>query len=521
MEKDYDYIVIGSGFGGSVSALRLAEKGYRVAVFEMGKWWTPENLPKSNWSLAKWLWQPTLGLRGFFGMRFFKHIVVLHGNAVGGGSITYANTLLEPSEKFWNQGTWAELNKWSEVMPRFYQTARFMLGVTQNKILAPADLKLQAMAKAAGVEKSFYATDVGIFFGDEKDEPGTSYDDPYFNGEGPTRKSCIGCGACMIGCRHGAKNSLDQNYLYLAQKRGARILAESKVTDVIPIDDGYEVTVNSRQKFTTKGVVFAASSLGTQDLLFKLKQKGSLPLISETLGAQVRTNAESLIGVRFPGSKEDLSKGIAIGSGIYIDEHTHIEATRYPEGSDFMGLISTVMTLGRPGLTRPLTWLTTLLKLLLTKPLTTLRSLKPWGWARESMIFLCMQTVDAHLMMKRKRRWYWPFSSRLVTSGPAIPTFIPAANTFALKAAEAMGGIPMTSMPEIFLNIPMTAHCIGGAIMGKNSREGVCDFKSQVFGYQNMYICDGSVIGANLGVNPSLTITALAEHAMSYIPEKN
>ena len=340
MQYDYDFIVIGSGFGGSVSALRLAEKGYRVAVLEQGRRWTSGNLPRSNWNLARWIWQPALGLRGFFAMRFFKHLVVLHGNAVGGGSITYGNVLLVPPESVWSQGSWAGLNDWPRVMPGHFETARRMLGVATNRLLAPADLRLREMARTIGAENSFYPTEVGVFFGKEGDEPGATYADPYFGGEGPPRKSCISCGGCMVGCRHDAKNTLDRNYLYLAERKGAEVIAESKVVDVRPLSDradgsaGYSIRVISAAKgsrgrhrtIACRGVVFAASSLGTQDLLFRLREKKSLPRISEALGTRVRTNAESLIGVRFPGSKVDLSKGIAIGSGIYVDDHTHIEA---------------------------------------------------------------------------------------------------------------------------------------------------------------------------------------------------
>ncbi|WP_235971783.1 GMC family oxidoreductase [Azohydromonas caseinilytica] len=529
---DYDFVVIGSGFGGSVSALRLTEKGYRVAVLEQGRRWTPADLPKSNWNLARWIWRPGLGLHGFFSMRFFAHVVVLHGNAVGGGSIAYGNTLLVAPDHVWTQGSWAGLNDWAAVMPAHYATAKRILGVTTNRWLAPADLRLRDMARAGGVQATFQPTEVGVFFGKDGDAPGTRYDDPFFGGEGPARTSCVGCGGCLVGCRHGAKNTLDRNYLYLAEKRGAAVLAQTKVVDVRPIDGrddgaaGYLVTAvappapgrKGTRRFRCRGVVFAASSLGTQELLFRLKERGSLPRISDALGHHVRTNAESLIGVRFPGSKLDLSQGIAIGSSVHIDEHTHIEAVRYPRGSDFMGLLSTVMTLGRPGPTRILTWLATLSRLMVTQPARTLRLLSPLGFARESMIFLCMQTLDAHLTMRWARRWFWPFSKALVTHGKKIPTLIPAANAFAVKAAQATGGIAMTSLPEILLNVPMTAHCMGGAAMAHHRAQGVCDGKSRVFGYRNMYICDGSMLGANLGVNPSLTITALAEHAMSHIP---
>ncbi|HVL77478.1 MAG TPA: GMC oxidoreductase [Noviherbaspirillum sp.] len=534
-DYDYDFVVIGSGFGGSVSALRLVEKDYRVAVVEQGKRWTADNMPKNNWDVARWVWRPALGMRGFFSMQFFRHVVVLHGNAVGGGSIVYANTLLVPPDTVWRQGSWAGLNDWERVMPAHYATARRMLGVTTNRRLGPADLKLREMAALVGAEDSFYPTEVGIFFGKDEDPPGSAYADPYFGGEGPARNSCTACGGCMVGCRHNAKNSLDKNYLYLAEKKGAALLAETRVVDVRPLaaredgSAGYEVqtvslagdTRGAKRRLTCRGVVFAASSLGTQELLFRLKEKRSLPRVSDALGRHVRTNAESLIGIRFPGTRTDLSEGVAIGSGVYIDEHTHIEAVRYPKGSDSMGMLSTVMTLGRPGPTRILTWLATLARLLVTRPISTLRVLSPFGSARESIIFLCMQTLDGHLTMRLKRRWFWPFSKQLATHGERIPTFIPAANDFAMKAAQATGGVAQTSITEILLNIPMTAHCMGGAAMAASPADGVCDGKNRVFGYHNMYICDGSMLGANLGVNPSLTITALTEHAMSHVPPKS
>jgi cholesterol oxidase len=531
-QYDYDFIVVGSGFGGSVSALRLTEKGYRTAVIEMGRRWTPDNLPKTTWSLWSWLWLPQLGMHGFFSMRLFRHVMVLHGNAVGGGSIAYGNTLMVPPDKVWNQGTWAGLNDWLCVLPEHYATAKHMLGVTTNRILGPADLRLKEMATLVGAEKSFYKTDVAVFFGNDGDDRGQAYPDPFFGGEGPERNSCIGCGGCIVGCRHNAKNTLDKNYLYLAEKRGMKLFAQTKVVDVKPLNgkddgaDGYEVRmvasagrqVEAPSRLTCRGIVFAASSLGTQELLFRLKDRGSLSCISDTLGKSVRTNAESIIGVRYPGSKIDLSQGIAIGSGVYIDENTDIQACRYSKGSDAIALINTVQTLGRPGWTRPIVWLATLVKLLLTQPWTTLRTLWPVGYAAETMILLCMQVIDAHVDMRLKRPWFWPFVKVLGSEGKRLPAFIPEANEFARKAAQATGGFATTSITEILFNIPTTAHCMGGAGMAHTPAEGVCDGQNRVFGYANMYICDGSMLGANLGVNPSLTITALTELAMSRIP---
>jgi len=529
---DFDFIVIGSGFGGSVSAYRLAEKGYKVAVMEMGRRWTPENLPRTNWLLWRWIWRPRLALRGFFNIKMFRHVLILHGCAVGGGSITYANTLLVPKESVWENGSWAGLADWQAEMPAHYETAARMLGVRENQILGPADHILKQAADAAGAGHTFYRTNVAVFQAPEGEPAGRTYPDPYFGGEGPERTTCIGCGGCMVGCRYNAKNSLDKNYLYLAERRGARVFAETRVVDVAPLNarldgsEGYEVrTTDStallggqRQRFTCRGVVFAASALGTLDLLFRLKQKGSLPAISDQLGNRVRTNAESLIGVRVPGGRDDLSKGIAIGSGFYLDDDTHIEAVRYPEGSDAMALMSTLLTNGRPGWTRILLWMRTLAISLVRHPIRTVRCLQPFRWARESLILLCMQTVEGYVNMRLRRPWYWPFHKALVSSGDRIPTFIPSANEFASKAAASTGGTPMSMLTEILFDIPGTAHILGGCPMGGSRADGVVDHRNRAFEYKNLYICDGSVLAANLGVNPSLTICAITERAMSFLP---
>jgi len=529
---DFDFIVIGSGFGGSVSALRLAEKGYRVAVMEMGRRWKPADLPRTSWSIHRWFWHPKVGLRGFFNMRLFKHATIFHGCAVGGGSITYAGTLLRPADKVWESGSWAELAAWKAEMPRHYETATRMLGVTENKILGPTDRLLQKTAEAIGCGHTFYRTHVGIFQPAEG-EPGLrTFPDPFFGGEGPDRTTCTACGGCIMGCRHGAKNTLDLTYLYLAEKRGVRVFPETKVVDVRPRSsagdggEGYEVrTVRSTawirrqpQRFTCRAVVFSASSLGTMELLFRLREKGSLPAISEQLGKHVRTNSESLIGARVPGCREDLSQGIAIGSGVYIDEHTHIEAVRYPRGSDTMSLLTTPLTDGRPGSQRIALWLKNILGSLLRHPLKTLRLFWPSGWAREAVILLCMQALEGHIEMSWRRPWFWPFRKFLVSQGEKVPTYIPQANEFAKKFAELAGGTAMSMLPEILFDVPGTAHCIGGCVIADSPARGVVDEHHRVFGYKNMYICDGSVIAANLGVNPSLTITALAERAMSFIP---
>ncbi|SPE44992.1 Cholesterol oxidase [Candidatus Sulfotelmatobacter sp. SbA7] len=483
---DFDFIVIGSGFGGSVSAHRLVEKGYRVAVMEMGRRWTPDNLPHTSWSLHRWLWRPHVGLRGFFNIQFFKHATIFHGCAVGGGSITYACTLLPPPEKVWEAASWTGLSDWKAEMPQHYETAGRMLGVTENRILGPADLLLKKAAEVAGSGHTFYCTKVSIFQPAEGEPGGKTFPDPYFGGEGPARTTCIACGGCMMGCRHGAKNTLDLGYLYLAEKHGAQVFPETQVVNVKPLHGasdgsaGYEVgTVDSTawirrqpRRFTCRGVIFSASSLGTMELLFQLKEKGSLPAISNQLGQHVRTNSESLIGARD----------------------------------------------GRPGPRRIALWLKNVLVSLLRHPFKTVRVLQPLGWAREFVILLCMQTLDGEIEMRWQRPWFWPFRKFLVSRGEKVPAYIPKANEFAKTLAQLTGGFPMSMLPEILFNVPGTAHCIGGCVIADKATHGVVDSRHRVFNYKNMYICDGSVVAANLGVNPSLTITALAERAMSFIP---
>jgi len=526
-EHDFDFLVIGSGFGGSVSACRLAEKGYRVGVIEMGKRWTAADFPKTTWNLRRWMWRPGLKLFGFYDMRPFRHVMILCGNAVGGGSITYANTMLSPPDRVWQDGSWKGLAAWEREMPAHFEAARRMLGVTENRILGDADRLLKKAAESQGCGDTFYKTDVAVYFGDK---PGVAHPDPYFGGEGPARSSCNGCGGCMVGCRFNAKNTLDKNYLYFAEKRGAKIFAETRVIDVRPLGpdgangrDGYELTVErstswlfkDRRKLTARQVVLSGSALGTMDLLMRAKQRGSLPAVSDRLGHDVRTNAESIVGVRFPGKQHDLSKGIAIGSGIHIDQFTHIEATRYSRGSDVLGLVATLMVNGK-GWGRIAKWLASAV----AHPVKFARAAWPFGFARQTLIFLVMQTIDATLRMRLRRRWFWPFAPLLCTEGNRIPTNIPQANVFVERAAKELGGTPITSWFEVLFDMPMTAHCIGGCVMGADREHGVIDAQHRVFGYHGLYVVDGSAVGANLGVNPSLTITALAERAMTFIPAK-
>ncbi len=514
---DFDYIIIGSGFGGSVAAHRLTEKGYRVAILETGKRFADKDFAKSTWNFRKYFWFPIFKAFGILRMTIFKEVFVLSGAGVGGGSLVYANTLLVPKEKIWKDPNWEALNNWAEVMPKFFAIASTMLGVTINPYLSPPDQLLEKVATK--LKLPFYPTQVGVYFG----KPGIKTADPYFNGEGPDRTGCTLCGACMVGCREGAKNTLLKNYLYFAEKNGAKIIPETFVTDIQPLDSsdgsqGYKVTYqNSTQllsfrsaQLTAKGVVVAAGVLGTLKLLLSCQQKGTLKL-SPKLGELVRTNSESILGVR--DFSFEMGQGVAIGSGIYLNEHTHIEAVRFPKGSDALSLLSTHLPIYTQKSPILLNWIVGFIK----RPLQMLKNLNPFGWAASTLILLVMQTLDNSLTLTLRRNLF--FMKTLQTkSNSGIKAFLPEAQSF-VHSLAGKSGIPLTTLTEIFLKIPTTAHILGGATMGLDDQKGVVNFKNEVFNYRNLYICDGSVISANLGVNPSLTIAALTEHAMSHIPE--
>ena len=520
---DFDFIIIGSGFGGSVAAYRLTEKGYTVGVLEMGKRYRSQDFPTTNWNLPKYLWAPTLRFYGFFRMSLFRHAWVLSGVGVGGGSLVYANTLLAPPDVVWDDPHWAHLKDWKRIMPPFYDQAKRMLGVTPTPYLGAADKILRAAAEAQGYGHTFQPTDVGVYFG----QKGQTVPDPYFDGAGPDRTGCLLCGGCMVGCRHGAKNTLDKNYLYLAEQAGAQIIPETMVTQVKPLHSspdgsaGYEVEavrvtqpfLRRKHTYRARGVVFSAGVLGTVKLLMQLKNKGALPHLSDQLGRYVRTNSEAIIAVKLEDKQLDLSDGVAIGSSIYLDGQTHVEAVRYPKGSDALAPVATLLTDGRPGPTRIITWLGVILK----APSRLLKILNPFGFAKSTLILLVMQTLDSQISLRLKRSLWPPFRKKLASEGPRIPTYIPQANQFAQNLSRQMNGTPLTSLTEIFLDVPTTAHILGGAAMGANAQEGVIDPEGRVFHYKNMYVCDGSMIGANLGVNPSLTITAFSEQVMHHV----
>lgn len=520
MKVTYDYVIIGSGFGGSVSALRLSEKGYKVLIIEKGKWFGEKDFPKTNWNLKKWMWNPKFGLHGIFKMTFLNHVTVLSGVGVGGGSLTYANTLPVPKEDFFKTGSWANLNSWQEILAPFYKTAHKMLGAAENPKLHDSDLLLKEIAKDLGKEKDFEAAKVAVFFG----EPGKTVKDPYFNGKGPDRKGCIHCGACMTGCRYNSKNTLDKNYLYLAQQLGAKIIAEKEVFNVEPLDEknsakGYKISYkasigsNKKESVTTKGVIFSGGVMGTIPLLLKLKDS-SLPKLSHFVGKDIRTNNESLLSVTSTKKDDkDYSKGIAIGSVLHTDKNSHLEPVRYAKGSSFSRVLMMPTVVNKFAIFRILGTI----KLFFTKPIRFIKTIFVKKYAQKTTILLFMQTLDSTLQIKKGR---FTKMKTLTQKGGKPEAFIPEAISLAKKVGEKIDGIPFSSFTDILLGTTTTAHILGGAVMGKDTDNGVIDKDCNVFGYDNMMVCDGSIISANPGVNPSLSITAISEYAMSRIPNK-
>jgi cholesterol oxidase len=503
---DYDVVVVGSGFGGSVSALRLTEKGYRVGVLEAGRRFTSETLPRTSWDLPHFLWVPRLGLRGIQRITLLKDIVVLSAAGVGGGSLVYANTLYRPPPMFFDDPRWAGITDWAAELDPHYDQAARMLGVTEQPSMTPSDVVIQQVAEDMGVGATFRRTPVGVFFG----TPGRTVPDPYFGGAGPDRTGCIECGNCMIGCRFGAKNRLDLNYLYLAERAGAVIHPDTTVTALRPVPAGWAVTAGKR-RFTCRQVVLAAGALGTQRLLHAMRDTGTLPQISPRLGTLTRTNSEALLGAqaRVVPAKP-FSQGVAITSSFHPDADTHIEPVRYGPGSNAMGLLATLLVDGGGRVPRPVRFVGEALR----HPVLLLRSLSTRHWSERTIIALVMQRLDNSLTVRRTRR------GRLTTGpghGPANPRWIPTGHEAVRRIAAAIGGVPGGSLADVF-NIPMTAHILGGATIGASPESGVIDAYHRVFGCPGLHVVDGSAVPANLGVNPALTITALAERAMSLWP---
>ncbi|HEY2716772.1 MAG TPA: GMC family oxidoreductase [Solirubrobacterales bacterium] len=524
---DFDWIVVGSGFGGSVSALRLSEKGYSVAVLECGKRFRDQDFPKSTWDVRRYFWAPRLGMKGIFRLTQFKDVAVVSGCGVGGGSLGYANTLYVPGKDFFEDPQWAGLADWEAELAPHYEEAQRMLGVVVHEDDDPADQLLRELGEHLGVGETYQKTPIGVYL----DNPGETVSDPYFGGEGPDRTGCMRCGRCMVGCPHGAKNTLVKNYLWLAEHRGARVEAERTVTEVRPLgaadgSDGYAVTSErsglfpgrGRRTLTARGVVFAAGPLGTNKLLQRCRLGGALPRISNRLGEVVRTNSEMILAVTVPEDyPDDLTRRVAITSSIWTDPHTHIETVTYGHDGDSMSALYTLLTGDGTKATRPLK----LLGQIVRHPVKFLKVMRPKGWSQRTIIVLVMQTLDNAIALrpKRKRNGDVRLTTEQDPEKPN-PTFIPVANEAAEWLAERTGGIAQSSFSEALFNIPNTAHILGGAIIGDSPEEGVIDSRQRVFGYENLLVCDGSAIPANVGVNPSLTITALAERAMAGIPSK-
>jgi cholesterol oxidase len=523
----FDYLVVGSGFGGSVAAMRLAQKGYAVGVVEAGKRWHADDFARRNWNLRKFLWVPSLGLYGTWRLRLLNGIFILAGSGVGGGSVNYGNTLYVPPDVFFERPSVRRLGGKSALLP-FYELAGRMLGAVENPVETVQDTLMRETAAEIGREGTYRRTTVGVYFGKEG-EPAA---DPYFEGEGPDRIGCELCGECMTGCRKDAKNSLDKNYLYFAEKFGARIFAENKVVDIEPLSpggsEGYLVRTRKTTGlfrgrrglvFQTKGLVLAAGTLGTNTLLLDMKKKGRLPDLSAHLGRYARTNSETLLGVRTFAPDADYSRGVAITSSVHPEQETHIEPVRFGKGHDAMCVLVAALTDGEKKIPRFLRWIGNELR----HPLRHLRMRHPAGWAKETIILLVMQTLDNYFHLVRRRPWFFPFVKVLASDHrhkQRHPKWIPAGNDFGRRMARRIGGAAANVVTEVTANIPITAHILGGCSFGPTPDEGVIDGENKVKGYPNMLVCDGSQIPENLGVNPALSITAFAERAMSFVPPK-
>ncbi|MGH3507773.1 MAG: GMC oxidoreductase [Nocardioidaceae bacterium] len=523
MSRDYDVLVVGSGFGGSVSALRLTEKGYRVGVLEAGARFDETTYPRTSWDLRKFLFAPQVGCYGIQRIDVLKDCLILSGAGVGGGSLVYANTLYEPLDAFYRDKEWSHITDWRDELAPYLDQAKRMLGVTTNPSMTPSDHVMRQVADEMGVGETFRMTPVGVLFG----EPGERVADPYFGGVGPARAGCIECGECMTGCRHHAKNTLTKNYLYLAEKSGAEVHPLTTVTTVRPLPGGgYEVQTRptdakdprrrrAGRRFTSDQVVLAASALGTQRLLHRMRDDGVLPRLSPRLGELARTNSESILGAIAPDRSVDYSRGVAITSSFHPDEVTHVEPVRYGHGSNAMNLLQTVMTDGDEPRPRWQTWL----RELWLQRRSVRRFYDRKHWSERTVIALVMQTRDNSITTFTK--WSRLSRRRVLTSrqgkGEPNPTWIPAANDAARRMARIVRGTAGGTIGEPF-NRPMTAHFIGGCTIGDSAATGVIDPYHRVYGYDGLHIVDGSTISANLGVNPSLTITAQAERAMAMWP---
>ena len=516
---DYDVVVIGSGFGGSVAALRLAEKGYKICVLEAGARFEDKDFPKTSWRLSKFIFAPRLGLKGIQRIHKLPDVFILCGAGVGGGSLVYANTLYQPSDEYFNDPQWNEITDWKAELAPWYAIANRMLGVVKNPFFSNSDRAMQQVANEMGVGDTFTLAPLGIYFGDKE---GVEHPDPYFGGDGPKRKSCINCGECMTGCRHNAKNTLVKNYLYFAEKLGVEVKPLTTATSIEVNDGVWKVKLRKSTSWlplnstiTAHEVVVAAGAFNSQKLLHRMKSTGKLNL-SDTLGKLSRTNSESLVGAIMPNSKVDFSEGAAITSSFYPNKNTHVEPVRYGKGSNSMGLLQTIMTSSDSAAIRTKQWVKEAFK----HPTLIFRILNVRKWSERSVIALVMQNINSSVTVFENRNILGKkkLSSKNDASTPN-PTWIPEANEVAERIAKSNGGIAGGNIGNL-IGSPFTAHFVGGCVIGKSKKEGVIDPYHRVWGYPTLHILDGSTITANLGVNPSLTITAQAERALSMWPNK-
>ena len=520
INRDFDVVVIGSGFGGSVSALRLAQKGYRVAVLERGKRYEASDFPKTSWNIRKHLWFPKLFLYGIQCITLFKDLFVIHGAGVGGGSLVYANTHLVPPDKAFDDEGWVG-GGWKNRLLPYYDLARKMLGSTPAPHPGKSDQILKDCAEEMGKGDTFYNVDVGIYFSKNKGWQ----DDPYFDGKGPKRKGCIECGECMVGCRHDAKNTLDKNYLYLAEKLGVKIIPETDVYDIIPSENKYIIKskkstglLHPKQDFECEKVIVSGGVMGSVKLLMECKRKGSLPKISQHIGDFIRSNSEAIIGVKTRKADPSLTNGIAISAGFHPDKNTHIETFRFGKGQNMMGLLTTDM----PGLNTVAGFVTWLLNFL-RHPIRNIMHFFPLRWSERSIFLLVMQPLDNYLRFVYEKKW-WKLGGLSINtkneSNLPIQGRIKIGEQVAHNIANKIKGVCSTTYTSAIMDIPTTAHILGGAKIGESINSGVVSKDLEVFGYKNLYVIDGSVIPSNLGVNPSLTITAIAEYAMDKFSTK-
>jgi len=515
----YDYIVIGSGFGGSVASLRLVEKGYSVLTLEQGKRFNPGDFPKSNWNLPKYLWVPVLRFFGFQKLSFYSTASILSGTGVGGGSLVYANTLYIPPDGFFNNLSWHRFGDWKKILDPFYDRASFMLGRKKYTKLNIEDRLLEEVSRDMNAHNTFETVHVGVNIDGTEEET-----DPYFNGLGPLRKGCIECGGCMVGCRENAKNTLDRNYLWFAEKMGVEILPETKAEKILFQDNLYYIETSSvtsffsrrKKVFKAKGIVVAAGALGTLKLLLKQKYKyASLPSLSDKLGYELRTNAETLCAVS--GASEKLNNGLAITSVFSPDPHTHVEIVKYPDNSNAMKWFFGLSVAGADSSIKR-TWM--LFVKTVTHPWLFLKTVFNFNWSTRMVIFLVMQTVDNAMKMVWKNNIFGGKMKIDNSGNKKVPAFIPVGQEVMERYARKVTGIPQNILLEVFFNRPTTAHILGGCPMSDSAETGVIDKDLKVHGYPEFYITDGSVIQGNIGVNPSLTITTMAEYCMSKIPSK-